>query len=132
MVAYQVSFQIKGDPSVTYSFRRDLLPHQEDNPQSFFTPKIRHEMRQELQPQISPYTLTENYLDWLIESWTEDIKIGSRDTRLGELDLPSANEENLRYIADQGYQEIPQLVSPNLEDTDPRIVMLPSLESLFN
>lgn len=72
-----------------------------------------------------------DHLNLMINTWIEDIKEGYRETNL-TLNLPPIGIEKLSQINDQGNQELPSLINPNLSGIAPTLGMLPPLDQIFN
>ena len=66
-----------------------------------------------------------------MNTWIEDIKEGYRESSI-VLDLPLLIESDIGQLNDQGYQEIPSLMSPEISEIEPSFGMLPPLEKIFN
>ncbi len=76
-------------------------------------------------------TIKDHHLNLMINTWIEDIKEGYRETNL-TLNLPPIGLEKLSQINDQGNQELPSLIHPNLSGFAPTLGMLPPLDHIFN
>jgi hypothetical protein len=87
-------------------------------------------MRSKLQ-ENSSYAIKNKHLDQMINYWIEDIAQGYRSTTI-ELDLPLLIEDKLVQLNDQGNQEKPEILPPDLSIIEPSFGVLPPLESIFN
>lgn len=124
MVKYTFILKIKGSNSeVKYTL--DLQPHQENNPKQFFNPELCEKIRANLQTQ-SLYRINDINLKQIINIWIQDIKEGYRDSTIS-LNLPLLIESNLDKLDEQGNQEMPTLISPDVTDVEPKIGALPPL-----
>ena len=124
MVKYTFILKIKGfNSEVKYIL--DLQPLQENNPEQFFNPELCEKIRANLQMQ-SLYRINDIDLKQLINIWIQDIKEGYRDSTI-ILNLPLLIESNIDKLDEQGNQELPTLISPQMTDVEPQIGALPPL-----
>ena len=65
------------------------------------------------------------------KTWIEDIREGYRESTM-TLDLPWQGESNVEQINEQGNQDFPYMINPELSGIEPRSGMLPPLETIFN
>ena len=124
MVKYSFSLKLKGTND-EYSYALDLTAQQENFPEKVFTQEIRESLRNTLQNKSS-CAIKDNHLNQIIQTWIQDIREGYRDSNL-TLNLPLLIESNLEQLNEQGNQDIPTIISPNLSDIEPQIGMFPPL-----
>lgn len=124
MIKYTFTLNIKSSDQ-NYICDLDLTPNQEDNPEQIFTPKIREEIRINLQNQ-SYCKINDGHLNQIIKTWIEDIEEGYRNSNIS-LDLPSLMVENIKNLQESGNQAIPDLLPPDLSNVEPSFGMLPPL-----
>lgn len=124
MVNYTFALKVKGFHEES-KYSLNLTKSQEDNPESVFNLEIRESMRHQLQNQ-SACKINDSHLNKMIKNWIQDIKQGYRDT-ITTLDLPLLLEENISKLNEQGNQEIPGLITPDLSNIEPDFGMLPPL-----
>jgi glycyl-tRNA synthetase (class II) len=129
MVQYTLELKIKKE-NHKHFYKLDLTEDQEDNPGIIFHQEIRESMRSKLQ-ENSSYAIKNKHLDQMINYWIEDIAQGYRSTTI-ELDLPLLIEDKLVQLNDQGNQEKPEILPPDLSIIEPSFGVLPPLESIFN
>ena len=129
MVIYKFLLKIK-DTQDQYDYAVNLTSNQENNPELFFTPKEKENLRISLQEK-SLCAITEKHLNQILNTWIEDIKEGYRTSNL-TLDLPLLIESDIEQLNEQGYQELPSLISPEISAIEPSFGMLPPLEKIFN
>lgn len=125
MVKYTIALKILGSANENYSYSLSLTPQQEDRPEQIFTPEIRESMRNSLQ-KLSSCKIGDNHLNQMIRTWTEDIKEGYRNSTI-TLDLPLMVASNMANLQENGNQELPALIDPNLLEIEPSFGMLPPL-----
>lgn len=125
MVQYKFSLKVKGGNNEEYSYFLDLNSNQENAPEQFFTPQVRENIRLNLQNQ-SLCAIKDNDLIQIVNTWIQDIKEGYRDSSL-TLNLPLLIEAGIDELNEQGNQEPPTLLSPDLSDIEPMFGMLPPL-----
>ncbi|QFS51399.1 hypothetical protein GXM_08893 [Nostoc sphaeroides CCNUC1] len=94
-------------------------------PEQVFTPEIREHLRLSLQNK-SLCAIKDNHLNQIIQTWIQDIKEGYRDSTL-TLNLPLLIESNIDKLNEQGFQELPSVISPDLSNIEPQLGMLPPL-----
>ncbi len=124
MVNYTFALKVKEFPE-EFKYSLNMTQSQEDNPESVFNLEIRESMRHKLQNQ-SACKINDSHLNKMIKNWIQDIKQGYRDTII-TLDLPLLLEENISKLNEQGNQEIPALITPDLSNIEPTCGMLPPL-----
>jgi hypothetical protein len=131
MVRYTFSLFVENSltPPTGYQYALDLTQAQEDNPEGIFTSVCRKDLRSQLQKQSS-CAIREPHLNQIIHAWLEDIREGFRETRL-TLDLPPQDVENIGDLEDDGNQELPILLEPDLSEIEPIFGMLPPLDEIF-
>ncbi|BDA65955.1 hypothetical protein CAL7716_001210 [Calothrix sp. PCC 7716] len=125
MVQYRFSLKVQGGNNEDYSYFLDLNTNQENAPEQVFTPQIKENIRLNLQNQ-SLCAIKDNHLIQIINTWIQDIKEGYRDSSL-TLNLPLLIEAGIDELNEQGNQELPTLVNPDLSDIEPMFGMLPPL-----
>jgi len=124
MVKYTFSLRIKGSDD-QYIYSLDLKHTQENMPEQVFTSEIREHLRLSLQNK-SLCAIKDNHLNQIIQTWIQDIKEGYRDSTL-TLNLPLLIESNIDKLNEQGFQELPSVISPDLSNIEPQLGMLPPL-----
>jgi hypothetical protein len=124
MVKYRFSLKVKGDIN-EYSHFLDLNSNQESMPEQVFTSQIREDIRLNLQTK-SLCAIKDSHLNQIIYTWIQDIKEGYRDSTL-TLQLPLLMESGIDELNEQGNQEVPTVVNPDLSDIEPIFGMLPPL-----
>lgn len=124
MITYEFFLNLKDDhKQVVYPLQ--FKPHEEDYPEQKFTLEIKEAMRRKLQ-QESSSKINDSVLNQMISTWIQDIKEGFRETSM-TLDLPSLLTEGIQRLQEQGYQKLPEIISPDLTDIEPQIGCLPPL-----
>ena len=129
MVIYKFFLKIKGTPN-KYNYDVNLTSNQENNPELFFTPQEKEKLRISLQEK-SLCAIKEKHLNQILNTWIEDIKEGYRSSSI-TLDLPLLIESDIEQLNEQGYQELPSLISPEISAIEPSFGMLPPLEKIFS
>ena len=124
MVKYRFSLKVKGDNN-EYSYILDLAPNQENMPEQVFSSETRENIRLNLQTQTL-CAIKDSHLNQIINTWIQDIKEGYQDSSL-TLQLPLLIEAGIDQLNEQGNQENPALVNPDLSDIEPVLGMLPPL-----
>ncbi|MDH6058944.1 hypothetical protein NWP17_00525 [Chrysosporum bergii ANA360D] len=124
MVKYTISLIVKGSDQ-SYSYTLNLLPQQENKPEQIFTPKLRENLRLDLQNK-SLCAIKDHHLQQIIRTWIQDIKEGFRDSTI-TLKLPLLMETNIQQLNETGNQQIPSIITPNLTNLEPQQGMLPPL-----
>ncbi|WP_235623144.1 MULTISPECIES: hypothetical protein [unclassified Tolypothrix] len=94
-------------------------------PEHVFSSKTRENIRLDLQNKTL-CAIKDFHLNQIINTWIQDIKEGYRDSSL-TLQLPLLIESGIDQINEQGNQENPALVNPDLSDIEPIKGMLPPL-----
>jgi hypothetical protein len=117
-------------PPTGYQYCLDLTQDLEDRPHQIFTAERRKDLRHNLQKQSS-CAIREHHLTEIIATWIEDIQVGSRSTQL-HLDLPPKDVHNIENLEENGNQELPDLLPPDLAGIEPTFGMLPPLGEIFN
>lgn len=127
MVQYTLELKLKDNPNQNeiYRYSLDLKDNQEGSPKQIFTPEIRQRMQQTLQKQSS-CKINDTNLNRMIQTWLEDIAEGYRLTRI-TLDLPLLVESNLEQLMENGYQDLPSLIEPDLSEIEPTRGAFPPL-----
>jgi hypothetical protein len=129
MVMYQLFLQVKGvNKSEKYGL--DFNIQEENNPRLKFTEEIRESLRRTLQNRTL-CAINDYHLNEIVNTWIEDIEEGGQVTNI-ILDLPPLGAEKLLQINDQGNQEKPSLIAPDLGGIEPNLGMLPPLDRIFN
>lgn len=124
MATYTLFLQLK-DTGDRHSYSLDLSASQENRPEQIFTQEIRQRVQQTFQKQ-SACKVSEANLNRLITAWLEDIREGYRSTTV-TLDLPLLIEANIEQLKENGYQQLPELIEPDLSEIEPQIGALPPL-----
>ncbi|MGF1480057.1 MAG: hypothetical protein ACFB4I_11280 [Cyanophyceae cyanobacterium] len=124
MATYTLFLQLK-DTEERYSYAFNLSTSQENQPKQIFTPEIRQKVQQSLQSQ-SACQISEANLNRLITAWLEDIGEGYRTTTV-TLDLPLLIEANIKQLKEDGNQQLPEPVKPDLTGIEPQGGALPPL-----
>lgn len=124
MVQYALILNIP-DSQEAYRYTLDLTRFQENNPEQIFTEEIKESMRSFFQ-EHSKCEVNNANLNKMIRRWQEDIAEGYKVTRIS-LNLPSVFISSLKELSDEGNQELPQLVPPDLNDIEPSGGALPNL-----
>lgn len=128
MVKYTVTIKNKED-NQEYSYSLELNQNQEDNPQLIFSSEITSSMKKQLEVK-SLATINEYQLQQIINGWIEDIKEGYRRTFIS-FKLKSTLDESLKLLTDNGYQEIPDFIEPDLQNIEPIGGILPPISSII-
>jgi len=126
MIKYSFSLKIKGAINEKYTYDLDLSSQDENYPENFFTQEIRENLRTTLQNK-SLCAIKDNHLNQIIQTWIQDIREGYRNSNL-TLNLPLLIESNIEQLNEQGNQDIPTIINPNLSDIEPQMGMLPPLD----
>lgn len=124
MVAYKFSLQVKGSQD-RYSYSLDFKPNQEDNPEQVFTTEIKESLRKKLQ-KASSCAIKNHHLNRILTTWIRDIKEGYRESTL-TLDLPLLIESEIDRLQESGYQQLPEVIEPDISEIEPKIGALPPL-----
>ncbi|BAY80455.1 hypothetical protein NIES25_69430 (plasmid) [Nostoc linckia NIES-25] len=124
MVKYTFWLTVKGSDE-QYMYSLDLNHSQENMPEKIFSSEIREHLRLSLQNK-SLCAIKDNHLNQIIQTWIQDIKEGYRDSTL-TLNLPLLIEVNIDKLNEQGFQELPFVISPDLSNIEPQLGMLPPL-----
>jgi hypothetical protein len=129
MVMYQLFLQVKG-ANQPEKYGLDFNAQEESNPRLKFTEEIRESLKKTLQNKTL-CAINDYHLNEIINTWIEDIEEGGQVTSI-TLDLPPLGAEKLLQINDQGNQEKPSLIAPDLGGIEPTLGMLPPLNLIFN
>ncbi len=124
MVQYKFHLKVKGDNN-QYCYFLDLTPNQENMPEQVFNSQIREDIRLKFQNQ-SLCAIKEVHINQIINTWIQDIQEGYRDSTI-TLQLPLLIEAGIDQINEQGNQENPSVINPDLSDIEPVFGMLPPL-----
>jgi hypothetical protein len=124
MVKYTFYLKPQGSPE-QYSYSLDLSVMEEDAPEKVFTPTIRENIRTTLQ-NLSLSAIKDYQLSQIIQSWIEDIREGYRFSSLS-LNLGLLIDENIDQLRENGNQEIPPIVDPDISNIEPQAGVLPPL-----
>ncbi|MFW6296430.1 MAG: hypothetical protein ACOC04_04495 [Halothece sp.] len=124
MVQYALILQIP-ETQKTYRYTLDLTRSQENNPETIFTDEIKKSMQQFFEKN-SQCEVNHVNLKKMIRRWQEDIAEGYKTTQIS-LNLPSLFISSLKELDDEGNQEIPALVPPDLTEIEPTGGALPDL-----
>ena len=124
MIAYDFFLYLQGS-NIPYKYSLKFKPHEEDYPEQKFTPEIRESMRRDLQNQSSS-KINDAHLNKMIETWIEDIKEGFRETTI-TMNLPSLLTDGLDRLQENGNQNLPAILPPDLAEIEPQFGCLPPL-----
>ena len=108
-----------------YRYTLDLTRTQENKPEQIFTDEIKERMKTFFEKQTQCEVNQVN-LKKMITRWQEDIAEGYKTTQIN-LKLPSIFISSLKQLQDEGNQEIPPLLPPDLKDIEPQGGALPDL-----
>jgi len=108
-----------------YKYSLDLQPYQENMPEQIFNLKLREEIRQELQKQIS-CRINDINLNCMIKTWIQDIKEGYRDSSI-TIELPVLIQSNINNCNKTATRELLALINPDISDVEPMTGALPPL-----
>lgn len=122
---YSFELKLKDVPDVVYHYRVDLSGFHESYPERFFTEAVCQEMCNDLQKQ-SNCLIQDFHLKQMVNAWIQDIKEGYRQT-IVTLDLPNIFESKCALLQETGYQQLPELLEPDLSEIEPQIGCLPPL-----
>ncbi|UJB68989.1 hypothetical protein HRE53_21575 [Acaryochloris sp. 'Moss Beach'] len=103
-----------------------MTNYQEDNVDTIFSPEIRLSMCDALQKKSS-CKISNEHLNSMIQTWKKDIREGYRTTTM-TIELPSLLADQLRNLKDNGNQEKPKILQPNISTVKPKFGALPPLE----
>lgn len=126
MVKYSFDLTVK-ESNQTYVYEVDLQQFQEDAPRQFFTPVERQKIRDYFQQQ-SRRRIDDLALEQIIKAWIQDIRVGERVTRLSLKDLHPLPDTELDNLWENGNQELPELLRPDLSGIEPILSVLPPLD----
>lgn len=124
MVVYKFSLQVEGSQD-RYSYSLDFKPNQEDNPKQVFTLEIKESLRKKLQ-KASSCAIKDHHLNRILTTWIQDIKEGYRESTL-TLDLPLLIESEIDRLQESGYQQLPEIIDPDISKIEPQTGALPPL-----
>lgn len=124
MVQYALIVKIP-DSQQDYRYTLDLNRSQENNPEQIFTEEITESMKNFFEKN-SQCEVSKVNLKKMISRWQEDIAEGYKTTQI-TLNLPSIFVSNLKELKDEGNQEIPELLPPDLSGIEPTGGALPDL-----
>jgi len=108
-----------------YRYTLDLTRTQENKPEQIFTDEIKERMKTFFEKQTQ-CEVNQINLKKMITRWQEDIAEGYKTTRIN-INLPSIFISSLKQLQDEGNQEIPSLLPPDLTDIEPEGGALPDL-----
>ncbi|PNW52792.1 UNVERIFIED_CONTAM: hypothetical protein BEN50_10100 [Euhalothece sp. KZN 001] len=108
-----------------YRYTLDLTRTQENKPEQIFTEEIKERMKTFFEKQTQ-CEVNQINLKKMITRWQEDIAEGYKTTQIN-LKLPSIFISSLKQLQDEGNQEIPPLLPPDLKDIEPQGGALPDL-----
>lgn len=124
MVKYSFYLKVKASGNEHY-YSLNLDSNQENVPEKVFTYQVRENIRLNLQNQ-SLCAIKDNHINQIVNTWIQDIREGYRDSTL-TLNLRLLIESGIEQLNEQGNQEFPALVNPDLSDIEPTFGMLPPL-----
>ena len=122
---YSFELKLKDTPNMDCHYGVDLSGFSESYPETFFTETLCQEIRNDLQKQ-SNCIISDFHLKQIVNTWIEDIKEGYRQTVV-TLDLPNIFEAKCAQLQESGYQQMPELMYPELSSIEPQIGCLPPL-----
>lgn len=124
MVQYALILKLV-DTQEEYRYTLELTRNQENKPEQIFTDEIKERMKTFFEKQ-SKCEVNQVNLKKMITRWQEDIAEGYKTTQIS-LNLPSIFISSLKQLQDEGNQEIPSLLPPDLTDIEPQGGALPDL-----
>ncbi|MBE9055318.1 hypothetical protein [Sphaerospermopsis sp. LEGE 08334] len=124
MVKYTFNLKLQNSTE-NYNYTLDLNPMQEDTPEQVFTPTLKENIRTTLQ-NLSLSAIKDQHLNNIIQTWIEDIREGYRFSSL-TLNLRLLIEENIDKLQENGNQEPPKIINPDISNIEPQFGMLPPL-----
>jgi hypothetical protein len=125
MVKYSFTLKNK-NTNKEHRYAIELNKDEENMPEQFFTSAVCDRLKNELQKQ-SGCRLNESDLSLIIATWIEDIKEGYRNSTIA-LNLPFIKLENLDNLQPPVNKNLPNLISPNLADIEPKLGAMPPLD----
>lgn len=124
MVQYALILKLP-ETQQEYRYTLDLTRTQENKPEQIFTDEIKERMKTFFEKQTQCEVNQVN-LKKMITRWQEDIAEGYKTTQIN-LKLPSIFISSLKQLQDEGNQEVPPLLPPDLTDIEPQGGALPDL-----
>jgi hypothetical protein len=125
MAEYTLNLKLK-ETDESYNCKLQLSAEQRNNPENVFTLQKRQEIRRTLESK-SECSINEQQLEYLVSAWILDIQEDYRDTFV-TMDLPSLLLSNISVLQEQGYQAIPSILPPSIQDIEPTLGMMPPLD----
>jgi hypothetical protein len=126
MVKYSIEIKPQNNqPEKKLAYTLDLNFAQENNPEIIFTPEIRESMIRYLENK-NGYKVSHKNLEYIINFWLADIRNGYRETSLS-IRLPLLIDSQIYQVIESGYQEIPDLIEPDLSTIEPQGGAFPPL-----
>lgn len=130
LMSYQLFLILQGSNN-QYSYEIELTEAEENNPEPRLEQdrsKIKTKIEQEIKKkEPQPRKLRDKDLNDIIKKWAFNIKNGFPDLKL-PIDLPIMTDEDIEKIQENGYQDLPELVAPDIKEIEPPVVILPPLE----
>ena len=124
MVQYALILKLP-ETQKEYRYTLDLTRAQENKPEQIFTEEIKERIKTFFEKQTQCEVNQVN-LKKMINYWQEDIAEGYKTTVIS-LNLPSIFISSLKQLQDEGNQEIPPLIPPDLKEIEPQGGALPDL-----
>ncbi|AFZ50011.1 hypothetical protein [Dactylococcopsis salina] len=124
MVQYALILKLP-ETQQEYRYTLDLTRTQENKPEQIFTDEIKERMKTFFEKQTQCEVNQVN-LKKMITRWQEDIAEGYKTTQIN-LNLPSIFISSLKQLQDEGNQEVPHLLPPDLTDIEPKGGAFPDL-----
>ena len=125
MVKYSLTLKNK-NTNKEHRYAVDLKKNEENMPEQFFTSEVCDRLKIDLQKQ-SGCCINDNNLSSIVAHWIEDIKEGYRNSNIA-LDLPFLDPVNLDNFPASANRELPDLISPNLAEIEPKLGAIPPLD----
>jgi hypothetical protein len=124
MVQYRFSLKL-AEWNERYEYILYLSSEQENNPEILFTSKVREDIRKSFQKQTS-CKVDDIALNHILKVWKQDIEMGFRESAL-TLNLVLLSDSLIDNLVEEGNQEIPPLLKPDLSGIYPQFGALPPL-----
>ncbi|QHG21171.1 hypothetical protein [Nostoc sp. ATCC 53789] len=124
MARYHLLLELR-DSHERLEYKINLTTAEENNPHLFFTHEAREQLRSQFQNQ-SQRRISDQNLNYILNSWIKDIKQGYRDTTIS-MTLPLLSGANIEDLSETGNHNFPPLFTPDLSGIEPQGGALPSL-----
>lgn len=125
MVKYSLTLKNK-NTNKEHRYALELNKNDENMPENFFTSAVCDRLKIDLQKQSGCH-LNHSNLSLIIATWIEDIKEGYRNSTI-VLNLPFIKPEKLDNLQAPVNRKMPDLITPNLADIEPKLGAMPSLD----